>query len=158
MIGGNSTDEFLRTHDADEVMLGGGDTDPILEGIDDYLDENPGSDSENVDHQGLIMALSEEQESECSDQEDDDEAEMFCSSVDGDDDDDDALRSPFTRGSDRLQSTHGDSDGARMPASRCDSHVLVSSVSARPYPHRARRHRGTTPVAKSVLMFLRDCR
>ena len=45
MIGGNSTDEFLRTHDADEVMLGGGDTDPILEGIDDYLVENPGEGS-----------------------------------------------------------------------------------------------------------------
>ena len=158
MIGGNSTDEFLRTHDADEVMLGGVDTDPILEGIGDYLDENPGSDSENVDHQGLIMALSEEQESECSDQEDDDEAEMFCSSVDGDDDDDDVLRSPFTRGSDRLQSTHGDSDGSRMPVSRCDSHALVSSVSAPSYPHCARRHCDTTPVANAAMMFLRGCR
>ena len=125
MIGGNSTDEFLRAHDDDDTLLDGGDSDPIIQGIDDYLAEHLGGDSEDVDHHDVTVPRSEEPESEDSGQEDDDEHEMLSFSSDGDDDDeDDALRSPFTRGSERLQSPYGDATGAQLPSSRCHSQVL----------------------------------
>ena len=135
MIGGASTEEFLRTNGADEEMLGGDEIDPILAGIDDVLVDQQGVPDVGVTITGYEEE--EEQERRFFDEDDDDDDEVLDGVPGGDDSDDDDLRSPFTLGADMRQSTHGDAH-AGVPASRWDSHVVVSLVLARdPPPRRA---------------------
>jgi hypothetical protein len=60
------------------------------------------------------------------------------------------------------RSTHGDAHArgvaAGVPASRWDSHVVVSLVLARDPPPVARCHRGIARMIFSDTMFLRGCR
>ena len=137
MIGGASTEEFLRTS-ANEEMLGGDENDPILAGIDDFLVDQQGVPDVGVDHQGVTITGYEEQERGFFDEDDDDDDEVLDGVPSGDDGDDDDLRSPFTLGADMRRSTHGDAHArgvaAGVPASRWDSHVVVSLVLARDPP------------------------
>lgn len=129
MIGGASTEEFLRTS-ANEEMLGGDENDPILAGIDDFLVDQQGVPDVGVDHQGVTIT----QERGFFDEDDDDDDEVLDGVPSGDDGDDDDLRSPFTLGADMRRSTHGDAHQIcifwDVAKDRCASFFFVARLHA----------------------------